>query len=227
MVCRFVEQQQVGRLQQQTAERDAAAFAAGEQRDVGITRREAQRVHRLLELRVKIPGACCVDGVLHARLLGEELVHLFGRHLLAELVVDLVELRQQRARGGDALFDVTEHRLLRIELRLLREVPDRRAFGAERLAEVVRVDARHDAHQRRLTGAVAADDADLGAVDKRQPDIFKNFLVGRIDLAQPFHRVNKVGHRFYRRVGPGLLSGSWSSSPGLTKRSFSNLYCLS
>ena len=50
VVRRLVEQQQVGRGEQQPAERDAAALAAGERRDVGVGGREAQRVHRLVEL---------------------------------------------------------------------------------------------------------------------------------------------------------------------------------
>ena len=116
VVRRLVEEQQVGRLQQQPAQRDAAALAAGQRRHVGVGRRQAQRVHRVLELRVEVPGAGGLDRVLHARLLGEELVHLLGRHLLAELRVDLVEARQQRARRRDALLDVAEHGLRRVEL---------------------------------------------------------------------------------------------------------------
>ena len=56
MVGRLVEQQQVGRLQQQPAQRDAAALAARERGDVGVRRRQAQRVHRELEPRIEVPG---------------------------------------------------------------------------------------------------------------------------------------------------------------------------
>ena len=55
MVRRLVEQQQVGLLEQQAAERDAAALAARELGHVGIVRRAAQRVHRLFDLAVEIP----------------------------------------------------------------------------------------------------------------------------------------------------------------------------
>ena len=64
VVGRLVEQQQVGRAQQQAAQRDAAALAAGELRDVGVGGRQAQRVHRVLELRVEVPGVGGVDLVL-------------------------------------------------------------------------------------------------------------------------------------------------------------------
>jgi hypothetical protein len=46
----LVEQQQVGRLEQQLAQRDPAALTTGELGDVGVRRRAAQRVHRQLEL---------------------------------------------------------------------------------------------------------------------------------------------------------------------------------
>ena len=55
MVGRLVEQQEVRLLEEQPAERDAAALAARERGDVGIVRRAAERVHRLLDLAVEIP----------------------------------------------------------------------------------------------------------------------------------------------------------------------------
>src|SRR5271165_6523070 len=55
MVGRLVEQQQVRLFQQQSAERDAAPLAARKRADVGIVRRAAERVHRLLDLTVEIP----------------------------------------------------------------------------------------------------------------------------------------------------------------------------
>ena len=121
MVGRLVEQQQVRRLQQQAAERDAAPLAARQRRDVGIGRRQAQRVHRQLEPRVEVPPVGRLDAVLDLALLLEHLVHLVGRQLLAELRVDLVVAVQQRPRLGDAFLDVAEHRLRRIEPRLLRQ----------------------------------------------------------------------------------------------------------
>jgi hypothetical protein len=49
MVRRFVEEQQVWRLQQQPAQRHAAALAARQRRDVSVSRRQPQRIHRELE----------------------------------------------------------------------------------------------------------------------------------------------------------------------------------
>ena len=70
----LVEQQEVGLLQQQLAERDAALLTAGEELDLGVARRGAQRVHRLLELRVEVPAVGGVDLVLQLRHLGAERV---------------------------------------------------------------------------------------------------------------------------------------------------------
>ena len=55
VVGRLVEQQQVGLGQQQLAQRDAAALTTGQVGDRLVGRRAAQRVHRLLELRVEVP----------------------------------------------------------------------------------------------------------------------------------------------------------------------------
>ncbi len=63
----LVEQQQVGRAQQQAAERHAAALAAGELCDLGVGRRQAQRVHRVLQLGVEVPGVGGFDLRLHPR----------------------------------------------------------------------------------------------------------------------------------------------------------------
>ena len=52
----LVEEQQVGRLEQQLAQRDAAALTTGEDRDVGVAGRAAQRVHGLLDAGVELPA---------------------------------------------------------------------------------------------------------------------------------------------------------------------------
>ena len=192
MVGRLVEQQQIGRGEQQPAERDAAALASGERGDVGVARRTAQRVHRHLDLRVDLPGADLVDAVLHAALLGEDLVHLVGRQVFGEARVQVVVAREQRPHLGDALLDVAFHVLGRVEARLLRQEADLDALGRERLADEVRVLARHDAQQRRLARAVQAEHADLGAGEEREPDVLEDLVVGRVDLPEPFHGVDEL-----------------------------------
>jgi len=65
VVGRLVEQQHVGLLQQQAAERDTAALPAGEVVDRRVPDRATERVHRHLELRVEVPGVERVDLRLH------------------------------------------------------------------------------------------------------------------------------------------------------------------
>ena len=72
----LVEQQQVGLLEEQLAQGDAAALTAGEDGDVGVRRGAAQGVHRLLELAVEVPRVGVVDGLLEAAHLGEQRVEV-------------------------------------------------------------------------------------------------------------------------------------------------------
>ena len=76
VVRRLVEQEQVGRREQQPAERDAAALAARERLDVAVALGAAERVHRVVELVVELPRVGAVDLVLHLRLLGEQRVEV-------------------------------------------------------------------------------------------------------------------------------------------------------
>ena len=83
----LVEQEQVGLLEQQLAQRDAAPLTTGEVGDGGVGRRAAQGVHRLLELGVEVPGVGVVDLLLQRA------------HLVQERVEVGVRLGHQRARS--------------------------------------------------------------------------------------------------------------------------------
>ena len=72
----LVQQQQVGLLQQQLAERDAAHLAAGQRLDLGVAGRAAQRVHRDLERAVQLPALLGVDLVLQRAHLVHQRGHL-------------------------------------------------------------------------------------------------------------------------------------------------------
>jgi hypothetical protein len=57
------------------------------------------------------------------------------------------------------------------------------------------VEAGHDLEQGRFTGAVHADDADLGVGVEAQPDILEHLLAARIGLGQALHLENVLlGH---------------------------------
>ena len=74
VVCGLIEQQQVGLLQQQLAERDASALTAREVSYRSIRGRAAQRIHGLFELTVKIPGVKAVDFFLQHAHFGQQCV---------------------------------------------------------------------------------------------------------------------------------------------------------
>ena len=118
MVGGLVEQQQVGCAQQQSAESDPAALAAGEDADVRVRRRQPQRVHRVFELGVEVPRVRGVD-------LGLDLAELLGG-LIGVVGSQLVEAVEQRLRLRDAVLDVPPHVLGLVELWLLLEHPDAR-----------------------------------------------------------------------------------------------------
>ena len=155
MVGGLVQQQQVGLRQQQPRQRDAAPLAAAQATStVGVARRAAQRVHRLVEHLVELPGAGGVDLVLQARELVRGLVGVVHRQL--------VEAVQQVAQAAHAVLDVAAHVLGLVQVRLLLEQPDGRARSELRLAAEVLVDPGHDPQQRGLARAVEAEHADLG-----------------------------------------------------------------
>ena len=76
VVGRLVEQQHVGLRQQQAAQRDAAALAARNLRDVRVPRRQAQRIGRDFELSLEIVAIGRLDDGLELRLLRGDLVEI-------------------------------------------------------------------------------------------------------------------------------------------------------
>ena len=80
-----------------------------------------------------------------------------------------------------------------VELRLLGQQPDRgagRQLGAPggRLVE-----AGHDPQQRRLAGAVRAEDADLRPGQERERDARQHLPLRAVELVDPVHGVDVIG----------------------------------
>ena len=195
----LVEQQQVGRLQQQPAERHAAALAARERADLGLAGRHAQRVHGRRQRALEVPAVDRVDALLHLAHLGQRALHLVGVERLAEPRRDRVEAVEQVARAAHAVLDVLVDRARLVELGLLLEHADGRARREQHVAADVRVDARHDAQQRALARAVRAEHADLRAVQERQRDAVEHGAVRRVALHQPAQREDDL--LAHRRAG--------------------------
>ena len=177
VVGRLVEQQDRGLLDQQPGQRDAALLAARQVLDRPVARRAAQRFHRDLELVVERPAVDRVDLVL-------QLAHLLHQRVEIGVVLGIAHLRRAGVEAIDhvgdfarAVLDVLEHGLGRVELGLLRQIADGDVLARPGLAGEVLVDAGHDLHQRRLAGAVGADDADLGALVELQVDVAEHRLL--------------------------------------------------
>ena len=191
VVGRFVEQQHVGLGEQQLAQRDAALFAAGEVADHGIPGRQAQRVGGQFHLRFGV-GAGGGDDRLQPRLFLGQLVEIGFRVGVGG--IDLVELGLRLHDFAERRFDFFLHRLVRIELRFLRQVADRDAGQVLHLAVVFLVHAGHDPQHGRLAGTVQAEQADLGAGEEGEGNILDDLPLGRDDLADAEHGHDVLSH---------------------------------
>ena len=185
----LVQQQQVRLGQQELTERHPAALATGQLCDGRIRRRAAQRVHRLLELTVQVPGVAVIQLLLKPAHFLEQLIGVLGGHLLGDLVV----LVQHRLGLGDALLDVPQNRLVLVELRLLSEQPDRKPRHQPRLTIGGLLDTGHQLQQSGLAGTVRSHDADLGSRQERQRDVVEDYLVA-VRLAHSTHLVDELRH---------------------------------
>jgi hypothetical protein len=195
----LVEQQQVGPRQQQPAQRHPAALAAREGGDVGVARRDAQRVHGDLDGAGQVPGAGGLDLRLEVGLAGAQLL-VVGVGI-GPAGHDLVVLAEQRGDLTDAVHHVAVHVLGRVELRLLLEHAHAEAGGEAGLAGEPVVDPGHDAQQRRLAGPVRAQHADLGARVERERDVLEHLLVRRVEPAHLVHGEDELGAHAGDRTG--------------------------
>src|SRR5256712_3579919 len=185
MVRGLVEEQEVRLGEEQPAERDPATLAAGERSDILIAWRAAERVHRDVDGRVEIPKTLRLDLVLGLLKLIAHPLHLRSRELLAQACRQRRVTVEDGALCRNALLDVPAHVLGWIEHRLLREQPGAVAVGDARVARVLPIDARHDAQERALPGAVRSEHPDLRVRIERQRDAAQDLaLRERRDLAQ-------------------------------------------
>ena len=191
VVRRLVEEQQVGGLDEELAQRHAAALTTGEDGHRLVRRRAAQGIHRLIELRVDVPRIGGID-------LGLELTHLLHQSIevgvrVRHLFGDLVEARELAEDLSGAQADVFNDGLRLIEDGLLHEDADGVTGGQTRLAIAGLIQAGHDLQDRGLTGTVGADHTDLGSREEAHGDIVEDDLVTD-GLAGLDHLINKLRH---------------------------------
>ena len=192
VVGRFVQQQHVGRRQQQAAQRHAALLATGQVFDLGIPWRQAQGVGGDFQLALEVVPVGSLQDGFELGLLGGQRIEVGVR--LGIGGVHFVEARLGLLDLAYRLFDDVTHGLARVELRLLRQVADLDAGHRPGFAVDLGVDAGHDAQQGRFTGTVETQHADLGAREEGQGDVLENFTLGRDNLADPMHAVDVLSH---------------------------------
>ena len=146
MVGGLVQQQNIGGIQQQLAQRHPAALASRQLGHVGVGRWKSQRVHGDVERALQVPGVQRVDLGLQIRLLRKQRVELGVG--VGESRADLVEAKQEVALLGDAVSDVADDVLGGVQLGLLGEVPHAKARRKPRLTGEAVIQAGHDAQQR-------------------------------------------------------------------------------
>ncbi len=191
MVGGLVKQEQVGLLEEEFAQCDAAALATGEDLHVGVRRRAAERVHSLLQLAVEVPSVGVVKLLLQGAHLGQQLVvvgvgvgHLLG---------DLVEAFQLGVHVAHTFADVANNVLVLVERWLLQEDPHGVTGREARLAVGGLLQTRHDLEDGGFTSTVGAHYADLGARVEGHGDVIEDDLVA-VRLARLVHGVNELSH---------------------------------
>ncbi len=221
----LVEQQDIGLLDQQSGQRDAALLAAGQALDAHVGGRAAQRFHRDLELIVQGPAIDRVD-------LGLQFAHLVAE--LVEIGVGFGHFGGNRVEALDQIgglagtfLDVLEHGLGRVELGLLLEIADGDILARPGLAADVGVDPGHDLDQRGFARAIGPDDADFGAAIELQIDVGEHRLGSTGEgLGHVLHDIGILrGHR----AGPSVTriggisagqigAGGPAGKPGVASR---------
>ena len=150
VVGRLVEQQYVGLLQQQSAERHAAAFATRQVLCFLVGRRQSQRVHGAFEARIEVPRIGGVEHILQFGLAGKKFVHLvlvfvvFGQ---AEFVVDFLVFGKCVNHRLHALLHNLEHSFVVVEVRVLGQIAHGVSGREHHFALIVVVDAGNDFQQ--------------------------------------------------------------------------------
>lgn len=192
VVGRFVEQQHIRFFQQQTAQRDAAAFTTGKISDFRIPVRQAQGVGRALQLDVQVMAVVRLDNLFELALLCGKLIEV--RIRLGVFGIDFVQPLQRVNHFGDRFFHGLAHGVFRVELRLLRQVADFDAGLRTRFTFDLGVDTGHDAQQGRFTGAVQTEHTDFRAREKAEGDIFQNMTFRRYHFADTMHGINELSH---------------------------------
>ena len=196
MVGWLVEQQDVWFLKKQATECHATTFTTTQCLDWLVGRWTTKRIHCTLQFAVQVPGIGAVDDVLQLTLSSEELVHLvFVLVILGqtELLVYLLVFLQGVHDVLHAFFHHLDDRFVVIKFGFLLKIADAVARAPHDMALILLLNAGNYLHERRLTRAVHADDAYLGAVEEGEVDVLEDLLLVLLDdLAYADHREDNL-----------------------------------
>ena len=122
VVRRLIENQNIGLLKQQPAQRHPPFLPAREDAYLRVARRASQGIHRHFQLLIQIPRADVIELFLNFPLPLQQLGHFLVRHRPGEFFVDTFKFLQQIDRLLCALFHILADILALIELRLLLQI---------------------------------------------------------------------------------------------------------
>jgi hypothetical protein len=185
VVGRLVEQQNIGLAEQQAGQCHAAAFAAGANRMGAIIGRAAQGIGKQADAVVEFPAVEVFDLFEHFALRSMSFIISSSSVTSPSFIADVFVFLQEVDNVLHAFFHDLPNGFGFIEVRLLSQVPDFVLFFKFDLAFVILVQAGNNFQQGRFTRAVETQNADFGAVEKRQPDIFEHLFCGGKVLETP------------------------------------------
>ena len=119
---------------------------------------------------------------------GVHFVWVFEHFGVAKAFVDFLEFLEQVDRLADALLDDLLDRPPGLQMRVLLEVAHRVAGREDNFALIVFVESGDDLEQGGFAGAIESDDANLGAIEEGEVDVFQHLFLGREGFAHAHHR---------------------------------------
>ncbi len=191
MIGRLVHQQHVRPPEQHPRQRHAHLPAARQRADVAIDLvvLKAEAMQHLARLRFQRVAAQMLVFFLHLAEAFEDAIHFVGPRGIFHGALQLFQLMMQIARAPAARDGLVQHRTPLHLFHVLAEIADVQPLGNRHLA-VVRLLLAHDhAEQRRLAGAVRANQAHLfaGVQLKRSVDKDQLLAVLLIDIGKRDH----------------------------------------
>ncbi len=175
MVRWLVENGDVGACDEQLCERDPPAFTTASEATRPVDVENPQLVQETECFVTTLPSAEPLDRIVELCLLHQERIVLRGV-AIREPGRDLFVSKRRCPPCGERIFDDSTGAGVWVELRLLREVPDRQSSANTQRASVGRLQAGENPRERRFARAVCADERDLLAAKERKRRLLEHDL---------------------------------------------------